>query len=196
MSKTVHYLCFYANQDNKDVLTSYPSVWSKIEYISEKIKNCGYSVNLFSAAPTKQKGFYHGNTILHKDGTRETYVSSFRTKYFILNKLSIMFIYCQIIYRLLTVDKDDIILVYHSMFYDRPVTILKKLFRKNFVLEIEDVYSELSDENKYLKQRERRFFELPQAYLCVNDLIAEKLENNKKKIISYGRYGFAANLSK
>lgn len=93
-------------------------------------------------------------------------------------------------------DKDDIILVYHSMFYDRPVTILKKLFMKNFVLEIEDVYSELSDENKYLKQRERRFFELPQAYLCVNDLIAEKLENNKKKIISYGRYGFAANLIK
>ena len=73
MPKTVHYLCFYANQDNKNTLISYPSVWSKIEYICEKIKNCGYNVEILSAAPIKRKGFYRGHVVQQKSGIKEVY---------------------------------------------------------------------------------------------------------------------------
>lgn len=188
MPKTVHYLCFYANQDNKDILISYPSVWSKIEYICEKIKNCGYNVDILSAAPIKRNGFYRGHVVQQKSGMKEIYLSSFKTKYSLFNKINLIYVYFQIICRLAAVKKDDIILVYHSMFYDRPIILLKKLFRKAFILEIEDVFSELSEKNHYMKARERKFFEQAQAYLCVNDLIADELKNQKKKVISYGRY--------
>jgi hypothetical protein len=42
--RTVYYVCFYAEPEFSKEIVSYPSVWSKIEYISDSLKKCGYDI--------------------------------------------------------------------------------------------------------------------------------------------------------
>lgn len=65
---------------------------------------------------------------------------------------------------------------------------MKNLFKKPYFLQIEDVYSALSPEGKSFEDKEWKFFETANGYLCVNSLIKEKIYNPAPKIISHGRY--------
>ena len=67
-------------------------------------------------------------------------------------------------------------------------TALKKIFRKKYFLEIEDVYSALSPDGNAYEKKEWDFFEATDGYLCVNALIRDKIHNPAPKIISHGRY--------
>ncbi len=41
-NKTVYYVCFYAEPEFSENITAYPSVWSKIDYVSDTLKRNGY----------------------------------------------------------------------------------------------------------------------------------------------------------
>ena len=55
----VYYVCFYAEKENADRIVSYPSVWSKIDYVASVIKECGYDVELVSEAASVN-GLFRG----------------------------------------------------------------------------------------------------------------------------------------
>lgn len=187
--KTVHYLCFYAEKDNKDILISYPSVWSKIDYIVDSIKEQGYKVNLLSAASINKRGIYKKRDFFIDNNENHHYFTSFNISNKYINKLNTLFIWFQLIVYIITnMKKGDKFLVYHSLFYNKPIKFLSRVFKKKFYLEIEDVYSALNSQNKKFEKEEWEFFKYAEGYLCVNDLIAEKLSNDKKKVISYGSY--------
>lgn len=192
--KTVHYLCFYAEEDNKDILISYPSVWSKIDYIVDSIKEQGYKVNLLSAASINKRGIYKKRDFFIDNNENHHYFTSFNISNKYINKLNILFIWFQLIVYIITnMKKGDKLLVYHSLFYNKPIKFLSRVFKKKFYLEIEDVYSALNSQNKKFEKEEWEFFKYAEGYLCVNDLIAEKLSNDKKKVISYGNYNTPIN---
>lgn len=68
------------------------------------------------------------------------------------------------------------------------VPALKKVFRKKYILQIEDVYSALSPAGNTYEKKEWDYFEMANGYLCVNTLIRDKIHNSAPKIISHGRY--------
>lgn len=187
---TVHYLCFYAEKDNMEYLVTFPSAWNKIEYIINSIHKCGYNVNLISAAQGKKNGFNSANNYTISDNEKHLYLSSFKTQFALINKLSIILIWIQIIlYFIFKVKKNDVILVYHSLFYIKPLTILKKIFNKNFILEIEEYYSSTDNIAESYYEKEREFVKLAKSCICVNDIIGQEMENKGiKNICAYGDY--------
>ena len=188
MKKKINYICFFSEPEDKDILVSYPSVWSKIDYIKNVLIELGYTVDIISAAPIGKCGFYKGHTIQISAQERHKYFTSFKLGKGIVYKLNIIYVYMQLMLYLLLKPKDEYILVYHSLFYYRPIAFLNKIFKRKFILEIEDAYSSLGTSAKKYSEREWKYFSLASAYLTVNDIIADELHNDKDKIISYGRY--------
>lgn len=188
MKRKINYICFFSEPADRDRLVSYPSVWSKIEYIKDTLIELGYSVDIISAAPIRIRGFYKGSVININTKEKHKYFNSFKTGIGIIDKLNTLYIYVQLLLYLLAKPKDEYILVYHSLFYDNLIKLIKKVFKRKFILEIEDVYSSLTRTNNKYSVREWDYFSQAESYLTVNDIIAEELHNDKKKIISYGRY--------
>lgn len=186
--KKVFYICFYAEPEIANKIVSYPSVWSKIDYVVSGIKDAGVPVELLSVARSTNgrfKGFK--KTIDNKE--RHIYFSSTCWKSSLLNKLSTVGSWIKtLMYLLIHAKSNDTVIVYHSIHHLRWLNIYHNVFRRPFCLEIEDVFSALSDNAKKFEKAEWALFRQADACICVNDLIAEKLDCVNNKIISYGSY--------
>lgn len=184
----VFYVCFYSEKDNMDKIVSYPSVWSKIDYVASVIKNCGYDVEIVSEG-TALNGTFHGYTKKVDEHERITYFTSkhFNNKF--LQKFSIIKQWGKILFYLLkNVKRGDKVLVYNSIYNLRWLSIYRNLFGKKYSIEIEDVFSALTENAKRYGRREWRIFDSATMCICVNDLIVSKLKKNQHYIVSYGSY--------
>lgn len=187
--KTVYYVCFYAEPEFSDNITSYPSVWSKIDYISDTLKRNGYNV-CYVCPVIPHDGGFKKRIVRKDDQERHIYFSAFgRRKSKALAKLNNFFQMLQImIFLLLNAKSNDRILIYHSMYHCFWAPVLKKIFRKKYFLQIEDVYSALSPDGNAYEKKEWDFIETANGYLCANTLIRDKIHNSAPKVISHGRY--------
>lgn len=83
--------------------------------------------------------------------------------------------------------KNDKVVIYHSLDHLYWLNLYKKI-GGHFILEIEDVFSELSEKTKKFKRKEWQLIRTADAYICVNDLIKKKIAKNALCLISYGNY--------
>lgn len=187
--KTVYYVCFYAEPEFSKEIVSYPSVWSKINYVSDSLKKCGYDV-CYLCPVLPHNGKFRKRTVQIDSHEKHIYFSAHTGgKFKFGNKFnSFLQMFKILMYLVKNAKKDDRILIYHSMFHTFWVPILKNIFKKPYFLQIEDVYSALSPEGKSFEDKEWKFFETANGYLCVNSLIKDKIHNPAPKIISHGRY--------
>lgn len=190
MKKRVHYLCFGVDNKTKDRLIYFPSAQPKIRYIADTVKNLEYELNIVSSCSIKNNGIFFGRSYKIDKNERRTYFSSFKTPVKFLNKVSVLLSFIQlIIYCLFFIKKGDSVIVYHSLYYLRPLKIVQKIKKIKFILEVEEIYSCLSENNKKFYKSEIAFMNSASGYLLVNDLIDEKItRKNKPAIISYGNY--------
>lgn len=190
MKNTVHYFCFGVDDRIKDKLKHFPSAQPKIRYIIDTIKKNGYKINMVSSCSIKNVGFFKGGSNSIDDQEKHTYFSSFKTPFQLLNKLSVLFSYIQLIlYMLIFVKKNDLVVVYHSIYYVRPMRIVRKIKHIKLILEVEEIYSFLNEKNRKFKVEEIDLINSASAYILVNDLIDEKISRgNKQAVISYGNY--------
>lgn len=187
--KTVYYVCFYAEPEFSKEIVSYPSVWSKIDYISDSLKKCGYDV-CYVCPVLPHNGKFRKRTVQISSHEKHVYFSACTGRKFKLaNKINTFLQMLKILmYLVKNAKKKDRILIYHSMWHTFWVPILKNVFKKPFFLQIEDVFSALSPEGKSFEDKEWNFFETADGYLCVNSLIKGRIHNPATKIISHGRY--------
>ncbi len=196
MSKTVHYLGYYVAEAQRKKLTLFPSCFSKIEYVASKLEQLGARVRLVSAASALKGRIFGGGRVKLSEQRTLRYFSSFGIKGALFRKLNVVWLRFQLLlYILFCVKKQDVLLVYHSLFYAPVLKFAKKYLGKKFVLEIEDVYSSVTEGAKSFKTYEWDFFKYAESYLCVNDILAKKLPAEKRKIVSYGNYSVYPNLA-
>lgn len=190
MKKTVHYFCFGVDDRTRDTLTYFPSAQPKIRYIIDTIKRNGYTTNMVSSCSIKKNGFFKRQSYSIDHMEKHIYFSSFKSSNKLINKISILFSFIQFIfYIVFIVKKGDLILIYHSLYYLKPIRILNKIKKFKFILEVEEIYSYLSEENRKFENEELELINSASAYLLVNDLLDEKIPlGSKKAIISYGNY--------
>lgn len=184
----VYYLCFYADPEVEDKIVVYPSVISKIDYVVSRIKKTGREVAIVSIAPSLL-GKFNGYTKKIDDKESHIYLKSLASKNSILNKLCfVLHNILILVFLLKNVKKEDSVLVYHSLYNRFWINLLKKLTSYNVILQIEDVFSELTSRNKKYKKIEWRIFRRMQNCICVNDILFKDLEEVPNKIVSYGSY--------
>ncbi|SEL07639.1 Glycosyltransferase involved in cell wall bisynthesis [Carnobacterium iners] len=197
MKKTVHYFCFGVDDHTKQNLYYFPSAQPKIQYIIDTLKNNEYMVNMVSSCSIKNNGFFKSKIYKVDNNEKHVFFSSFKTPLKVLNKISIFMTFVQFIfYMLFCVKKNDIVLIYHSLYYIRPMELLKKLKKVRYILEVEELYSFLDDNTEVFMDQEIEFINYGSAYLLVNDLIDEKISRREKKaVISYGNYSVPPKIS-
>jgi hypothetical protein len=189
--KIIHYIAYYADEQNLRNLYSAPSACMKINYIKGVLKEIGYHVVLYSTSWTNNKSGYYKKKIVKID-EKETqiYISTFGAKTKFGRLLRRLWSKVQLIfYLLLKVKNNDTVLVYHSISYYFPLLLLKKFKKVNLILEVEELYSSVFGYTGSLRNRELKIVKIADSYIFSNDLFRKSLNlENKPSITCYGSY--------
>ena len=195
MSK-VFYVCFYADPEVQNQIITYPSVWSKIDYVVDAIKKNGKEVIVFSIAPALKNKFT-GYEKEIDSAEKHIYISSRSSSNKVVHSFLFVWQNVKIIsYLLRNVKKDDKVLVYHSLYNRIWLPIYAMLFPKKVILEIEDVFSALSQKTAHFWVKEWSIFRHMQRCICVNDILYQELEDVPQKMVSYGSYNIPPRYAK
>ena len=133
-NKKVFYICFYAEQKNKDEYITFPSAWNKVDYVVSRILMSGYDVDLLSASRAIKKAKRQKYSI-SKNESHYYFSSSSYIKGRIWNKIMQFWICFQImLYILCNYKKGDVVVVYHSLYYCTLIKILKNIFNNDIII--------------------------------------------------------------
>ena len=182
------YIGYYNSLKNSQKRNIFLPAVNKMNYIIE-ILDEKTQVNVLSVSEsvvkedyplTKEKLFNNSELILlpsRKNG------NIFQR---ILRKILIK--YSLIKYILKNTNKNTKVIVYHSLGYLNTISFLKKIKKFEFILEIEEIYSDVT-QNKKIRKKEIDFFKKADKYIFITQLLNEKVNLKKKPyVITHGTY--------
>lgn len=190
MEKTVCYLGYYDIEKNKPENRNYVlAATNKMTYIVSALEQSGFSVKLISASQTLNPQKYDGKVLDIGNNSKLILLKTLPWGNKLRRVCSRLYSQLQLLRCLKKqVKKGDTLLVYHSLAYARLLTFFKK--RKGFrlVLEVEEIYADVTGREKDRKT-EQQLFALADAYVFPTELLNEKLNAaNKPHCIIYGTY--------
>lgn len=162
---------------------------SKIDYIASRIKNCGYDVELLSLCVECNKKNIKKETKATKDGIPVHYINAFPRKTFIQKVFHKLFDSLRVLFFLKNrLQKNETIILYHSTRYLRAISFLHRRMNINLILEVEEVYGDVTFDVKKTK-KEYKFFANACAYIFPTELLNERInKNGKPYLIVHGNY--------
>lgn len=91
-------------------------------------------------------------------------------------------------YLICHLNKGQNVIVYHSLGYVRLIQVLKRIIRFNLILEVEEIYADVTGDSNARKS-EYKLFQCADAYIFPTELLNEKLNpEHKPHCIIYGTY--------
>ena len=183
------YLAFYDTNSNKKEKRNYVlSAANKLSYIFETIHNVGYDFEIISASGTLGKRPVTSKKQSVYDGVTLWLPASLGAHGMPLRLLERAFIKFQLFAKLLRIKKSETLVVYHSLYYMSIVKWIKKFKKLRLVLEVEEIYGDVIDNDKVSK-KEYDFCKLADAYIFPTVLLDEKINTEKKpSVIIHGTY--------
>lgn len=186
----IFYIGFYNPKDkiNND-RELFPAAQTKMYSIIEMLEELNYKIHLISMNSTigknNEKSVFM--SITDKVDLKFFYAFSKRNKlYQILN-----FVYLRMqffFYILFHVKKDDNVIVYHSLIYLRLIKYLKKIIGFNLILEMEEIYSDVMNDDQ-TKCIELDYAKMADAYIFPTVMLNEKVNFFQKPyVIMHGTY--------
>lgn len=145
----IYYIGYYSQQGNQQTRKIVLSAVNKMDYIINTINSLGNSQTIVSCSETKEKCGYIGDEIKLKDNVNLKTFRTFGRKNTFTKLADMVFIKLQMFFYLLKrLKKDDIMLVYHSPYYCNTVKLLRKIKKCRLILEMEELYSDVSGDKK------------------------------------------------
>ena len=196
--KKVFYLCFYDVPENKEQDRNYVlAAATKLSYEAGAMAGLGYDVEIVSAASTKTNRFCKGSVKTISDNVKlrlfdsppsgdviKRYISRTNMRKRIKKYLSE------------NVGSDDILMVYHSLYYMDIVSYIKKNNNPRLILEANEIYSDVLGTPEK-RDREIEYFSQADAFVLSTELLNEKInKEGKPYVINYGTFEIAKDFSK
>ena len=169
------------------------SAVNKMNYICDSINEAGYSVHLVSPSWFIEAS----NSIKYKkvmkskinNFKRLTLSPSFTTSNKYVGYLKIIFSLTWLFFWLIiNVRKNEKVLVYHSPWLALPILLAKKIKHFNLILEVEEIYSDVSSLHPYFDTLEKKIIQNADSFLLSTELLIEKIGKIKPYILIYGNY--------
>ncbi len=189
--KKIIYIGYYDTKNNEKENRNYVlSAVNKMTYICSAINKTGINVEIISASETKNPQSYSSKMV---DVFPNTKLKLFKTSAYNKNRIvrvlkRILFFIKFSFYVLNNTGKNQNVIVYHSLGYARLIKWLKKIKKFNLILEVEEIYSDVTGNNKTLKT-EQKLFDVADAYIFPTELLDKKVNIGKKpSAIIYGTY--------
>lgn len=192
MINEIKYIGFYELLESKLKRNSCLSAINKMNYIAKSITRTGKNVKIISPAWYTDKNVLKTLEKHTKINENITLIEapSFATR----NKVTMRLkrIYTQIwlfFYLLFNVNKEEEILVYHSLSLIVPLLLAKKIKNFKIILEVEEIYTDVIDYGKKIRKLEFKMIKSAEKYIFPTELLNEKInKKNKPYCIIYGTY--------
>lgn len=189
-NNAIYYLGYYDIEENSKELRYYsPAARDKMSYIIKVLHENDYYVNIISASVTKGKHSVGKKKIYLNDKVILNLFSSIGKKNILFKIIDIYLSRLKVFFFLIAnLKEDDILIVYHSLNYASIIKLAKKIKNFNIVLEMEELYSDIS-RRKVDKHKEISLSKKADAFIFptkeLNDLINV---NSKPCALVHGSY--------
>ena len=182
----IQYLSYYGNEKCREKRAYVLAATNKIDYIVDAIQACGDSVEIISMSPSQ--GRAAKSYTYDDDGVAVHMLASLDTSFKLWRPVNRLLMHLQLLLYLLRQKRDARVLVYHSLGYMKTVAFAKKMRRFRLILEVEEIYGDVTGDAKTVA-REMAFFPLADSYIFPTQLLDEKINTAKKpSVIIHGTY--------
>jgi hypothetical protein len=193
MQKEIKYIGFYENPLGKSKRNQALSATNKMDYIATALYEAGIKVHMVSPSwmlNDKAQPVYEKTTTNKVLSWKKvTAVSSWRTSTKLGGYFKILWSLIWLFgFLLKNVKKGEKILVYHSPWLALPIILAKKIKHFHLILEVEEIYSDVSSLHPYFDKLEQRIFKVADSFLFSTDLLPDKINTNKNFTVIYGNY--------
>lgn len=190
--KVIKYIAYFDRQDSNVERNYVTSASNKIEYIAKTIASNNVDVEIISVSEVTENKFkiYPFEKIQIADGVTLSLPLSWGGNNWILKKIKkIWHLAILFFYLLYNCNKRDTVITYHSLGYFDVIRWAKKICKFNLVLEVEEIYSDVSPMSNYWRNLEFKMFDIADAFILSNDLLDSKINKHRKpSIVIYGTY--------
>lgn len=190
--KSIKYIYFFDTQDSEVKRNYVTSACNKIEYIARAISSHDRDVDIISMSEVIEDKFKIFPSEEKKLNERITLhlPLSWGGSDFLTTKLRIVWhLLNMFVYLLFNCKKDEPVIVYHSLGYFDIIRWAKKLKKFKLILEVEEIYSDVSQMSSYWRNLEYKMFDIADAFILSNDLLDSKINHHHKpSIVIYGTY--------
>lgn len=183
------YIGYYDVRESDENRNCALAAVNKMDYVINAITRLEYEVEIVSASPTRDAKGYTGREIFLGKGKK---LKLFRTVgrtnkvMCILNSLITKLHF--FLYLLFQLQRNEIVLVYHSLGYSNTIRFLKKIKKFQLILEVEEIYADVTGKERDRK-REWNLFKEADAYIFPTELLDNKINStHKPSVIIYGSY--------
>jgi hypothetical protein len=186
----VYYFATYNFPNDQYIRRGVVSATNKIDYILSALNQNGYDVELISSSYILDKKYVFDKGGKKKLNDKAILIlsPSFGAKTIIGKYLGIFFTSICFFFKLLSINRNSTLFVYHAPWYYFSVKLAKKIKGFRLVLEVEEIYADVNGKDT-TRKKENKFFKLADAYLFATDLLNEKInKNDKPYAVIYGTY--------
>ena len=183
------YFCYYDySRDGHEKRSNPPAAATKLLYIAKCLSRIEPTL-IVSASGVIGKKTDRTRTDRITDGLSVRYFFSLGRKNRVCGKFGTVLIQFQLLlYLLFKVSGGEKIIVYHSLGYMRIIKAAKKIKRFKLILEVEEIYADVSTNNR-IRQKELVFFRSADAFLFPTKILSNTINcNGKPEVIIHGTY--------
>ncbi len=186
--RSIKYLGYFTLPEQQINRQSFPAANQKMRYIADVLNRNGYTVDIVSAAGAKDMRERGSLTPINDQITLRLF-SSWGKGILPLRvfgrAISRMKLLC---YLILHTKRRETVIVYHSLGYLRTMKFWKRVKKLRLVLEVEEIYSDLTG-NIRQKRREMKFFKTADAYIFPTECLNDKINTAQRPaVICHGTY--------
>jgi hypothetical protein len=189
----IKYIGFYGVSNIENKRTFSLAAANKMDYICQALNKAGFNVHLVSPSgignTETSVPFQKTTTVELEEKKKLTSVFTFSTTSKFTRNIKIISSFIWLFFWLIYhVKRKEKILVYHSPWLVLSVLLAKKIKRFELILEVEEVYSDVSSLHPYFDKLEQKIFNSADYFLFSTELLAKTISSNKEGIIIYGNY--------
>ena len=180
--KKVYYIGWYIADEDKDKFVGNVPGNLKMHYVVDQLKRSGHTPEIISFVKKKGSTGVYMNINKTSQECKLTYLTGIRGNSRILKKMDflikkIIFTY----YFLFNFSAEDTLVLYHSVELTLLVAKLKRLVKRNVIIEVEEIYGYSAVTDRPWVEDEIDSIKKMDLHICVNDGIPQglKLETGK-----------------
>lgn len=188
------YIAYYSDPDESKYRKAAPSADTKIDYIVSVLMREGCNVKVISKCGVEKCESilkYDEDYTIEKNGTMVHFVPSLTSKFRPLRFFTRIYTNLKInrLIKKECLNTDCKILIYHSLGMYSVIKYLKK-HKKPFILEVEEIYSDvMAKKKKQNREKEEFMFSAASSYIFSTELLNREINSgNKPYVVCNGTY--------
>lgn len=183
--KEIYYLSYFDAPGGDRKYHVVTSGANKSSYILETISELGYAARVIAAGYCEDKKnrivFPHTRRISGSQSIHYPFSLSLGTKNFAI-RINHFVALVSVFFHLLLLHESDTLVVYHSLAYDKYVLWAKLIKGFKLILELEEIYSDVSGNDK-TRKREMQIIKHADGFIFSTDLLEERYNTQRKPFV-------------